>query len=547
MGFGAMSRKNSVKSACADSGSMSGDWANRTMRIGVIKRLQRVARGMCRQEIALSGGFMRGMRLQRRFAGRRGSSVAFSCFAVSAIALMAASPVKAETLIEALAQAYRYNPQIDSQRAQLRATDENVSQANAGYRPDIRASASVTYDNTTTRASGIGRSTVDETPKSYAVQLVQPIFQGFQVVNSVNAAEANVRAGREELRNVEQTVLLEAVTAYENVVRDQAVVRLTENNLGFLNAELRATKDRFSVGEVTKTDVAQAEARKALGQSDLDVARATLKASRATYEQVIGTPPQNLREPSPSIPQLPRNLNDAISVSTQENPQVVNALYLEQAARFTVDQINGELLPQAQFEATWQEQYDTSSTVHETESATFVGRVNVPIFADGGAVYSRVRQAKHVHVSALQNIETARAGAQSQAAQAWAQLQGFRAQRLSAEAQIAANKTALEGVQEEEKVGQRTLLDVLNAQQELLSSQVSLETTKRDVIVASYTVLAAMGRLNVAELGAVDSAYDPEVHYQEVRNKWFGLDITHDDGRQERLEAQPRVEVERLK
>ncbi len=467
-----------------------------------------------------------------------------SACALSVAALVALSPaVFAENLVETLSQAYHYSPQLDAERARLRATDEDVARANSGYRPSINATADITYQHTKVKPPIIGND--DNTSKGYAVQLVQPIFRGFRVTNAVNAAEANVRAGRENLRLVEQQVLLDAVTAYGDVVRDQAIVRLRESNLNFLTAELRATQDRFSVGEVTKTDVAQAEARRALGQSDLDLARANLKSSRAGYQQVVGSPPRNLSDPSPNIKLLPRSLDEAIGIGTQENPQVVGSLYLEQAARFTVDQIRGELLPEAQIEATWQEDFDSSEFVDKTQSASVVGRLNVPIYSDGGEVYARVRQSKHAHIARLQEIEQARAAAQSQVAQAWSQLQGFRAKRESDKAQIDANRTALDGVREEEKVGQRTLLDVLNAQQELLQSQVQLETTKRDVIVASYSVIAAIGRLNIAELGASDVAYDPEVHYQEVRRKWWGLDITHDDGRRERLEIEPRVEVER--
>jgi outer membrane protein len=366
--------------------------------------------------------------------------------------------------------------------------------------------------------------------------LVQPIFRGFQTTNAVNAAEANVRAGRESLRQVEQDVLLSAVTAYGDVVRDQAVVRLRENNLKFLTAELKATEDRFSVGDVTKTDVAQAQARRALAQSDLDLSRANLKSSRAIYEQIVGSPPQNLVEPNPNVKLVPRSVDEAIGIGTRENPAVVGSLYTEQAARYIVDQIRGELLPEASVEATYQDRFDSSSTNFESESASVVGRLNVPIYANGGEVYARVRQAKHTHVAAIQAIEQARASVQSQVVQAWSQLQGFKAQLRSDRSQISANTTALSGVREEEKVGQRTLLDVLNAQQELLSSQVQLETTKRNVLVASYSVVAAIGRLNVAEVGAVDAAYDPQIHYEEVRSKWWGIDITHQDGRREHMD-----------
>lgn len=451
--------------------------------------------------------------------------------------MLNAPQVRAENLIDTLAQAYRYNPQLDAQRALLRATDEDVARANSGYRPDLRATADVGRQSTKV-VPDTGRSQSNSfSPRGYAVQLVQPVFRGFQTTNAVNAAEAGVRAGREQLRNVEQGVLLDAVTAYGNVVRDQAIVKLRENNLNFLGTELKATKDRFAVGEVTKTDVSQAEARRALGQSELDLAKANLKSSRAVYEQVVGNPPQNLAEPNPNSKLLPRSVDEAIGIGTKENPQIVGALYAEQGARYQVDQIRGELLPEAQLEASYQDRFDSGGSTERSESASIVGRLNVPIYANGGEVHARVRQQKHTHLARIQEIEQARAAVQSQVVQAWSQLVGFKAQRESDKAQIEANRTALNGVREEEKVGQRTLIEVLNAQQELLQSQVQLETTKRNVLVATYSVISAIGRLSVQEVGAASTVYNPEVHYDEVRRKWWGIDITHDDGRSEHIDT----------
>lgn len=479
--------------------------------------------------------------------GRRFTARLLTVFVMTSGALAAAPGfARADSLLDTLAKAYSYNPQLDAERARLRATDEDVARANSGYRPDIRGSADIGHEHNETRPS-LG-SNGSNSPKGYAFQLIQPIFRGFQTTNAVNAAEASVRAGREVLRNVEQQVLLDAVTAYGNVVRDQSIVKLRENNLNFLSTELRATRDRFAVGEVTKTDVSQAEARRALGQSDLDLARANLNSSRAIYLQVVGSPPSNLRDADSNSRLLPKSLDEAIAIGTRENPQVVAALYNEQGAKYLVDQIRGELLPEAQVEATYTDRYDSSSSIDRSETASIVGRLNVPIYPSGGEVYARVRQAKHTHLSRIQEIEQARAAAQSQVAQAWAQLVGFKAQRESDKAQIQANQTALNGVREEEKVGQRTLIEVLNAQQELLSSQVQLETTKRNVLVATYTVISAIGRLSVAEVGASSTVYDPEVHYDEVRRKWWGIDITRGDGRTEHMDTwDARIEHEPVK
>ena len=460
---------------------------------------------------------------------------------LSAVFALAPGAARAENLLDALAAAYRYNPQLDAERARLRATDEGVARAMGDYRPLIDLRADAGRQNLQTKPSTPNEGATN--PRGYLVQLVQPLFRGFRTTNAVNSAEAAVRAGRETLRAVEQEVLQDAVEAYADVVRDQAIVRLRESNLQFLNQELQATRDRFAVGEVTRTDVAQAEARRAAALGQLDFARATLKASRAGYEQVVGVAPNKLSEPSLKSSLLPRNLDEAIGISSKENPAVVAALYREQGARFDVDIIRGELLPEAQLELTWQERYGVSRQIDEQEVGSVVGRVNVPIY-EGGIVYARVRSAKHTHISRIQEIEQNRALAQAQVAQAWARLQGARAQMESDKAQIEANRIALNGVREEEKVGQRQLLDILNAQVELIDSQVQLEGTKRNVVAFTYSVIGAIGRLNVAELGAVGAVYDPEPHYQEVRRKWIGTDITHDDARREHGADEWHTQVE---
>jgi len=450
---------------------------------------------------------------------------------------LGAAPSRAETLNEALAAAYQYNPQLDAERARLRATDEEVTRARSGYRPVITGSADINYQFNKTHP---GTST-DTKPKGYGVDLVQPVFSGFQTYYAVNQQEANVRAGRESLRSVEQQVLLDAVTSYMDVVRDQAIVRLRENNVTVLSRELKATQDRFSVGEVTRTDVAQAQARRAGAVSALDLARGNLKTSRASYERVIGHAPDNLIEPTGLERLLPKSLDDAKNVGEHENPAVVGSLYTEQAARYAVDQIRGELLPQVQLEASYADRWPDTGRINgvdETEAATVTGRLTVPIY-EGGEVYARVRQAKHIHVSRLQEIEQARSQTEADVVASWSQLLAARAQVISDKSQVDANNTALTGVREEERVGQRTLLDVLNAELEYLDSQVQLVTTQRNVVVASYAVLASVGRLDATNLGFSSLAYDPEVHYQEVRRKPWGTSITHSDGSIEQLPAQP--------
>jgi outer membrane protein len=451
------------------------------------------------------------------------------CLTICSAALFA-PPASAETLQAALASAYKFNPRLDAERARLRATDEEVPRAKSGYRPTVTGNADITYQHSRTRPAALNDG--DNTSKGYGVSATQPVFSGFRTVNSVKAAEATVRAGRETLRSVEQSVLLEAVTAYMDVVRDQAIVRLRENNVSVLTREFRATQDRFAVGEVTRTDVAQAEARRAGSVSALDLARANLKTSRATYERVVGHPPSNLQEPSPNNRRLPSSLNEAISIGSKESPEVVSSLYAEQAARFNVEVIWGELLPTVQLEADYNKRHDPTRFVNENEQTSVTGRLIVP-FYEGGEVHARVRQAKHTHVSRLQEIEQARTENQAQVVSTWSQLLAARAQLESDQVQVTASRTALTGVREEERVGQRTLLDVLNAEQELLNGEVQLATTRRNLVVASYTVLSSVGRMTASDIAVTAEVYDPEAHYHEVRRKWFGVSITKPDGQKE--------------
>lgn len=444
----------------------------------------------------------------------------------------------AETLNSALAQAYKYNPRIDAERARLRATDESVTQARSGYRPTITGDADISKTDERTRQKALNPFISGNrrgTPRGYSVGFNQNLFDGFQTTNAVREAESNVRAGRELLRDIERTVLLEAATAYMDVVRDQAIVRLQQNNVRVLTRELRATQDRFSVGEVTKTDVSQARARRAASVSSLDLARANLKTSQANYVRVIGSRPNKLREPTLPSRILPRALPSAVAIALNESPTIVGSLYLEQASRHTVDRIRGQLLPQVSLEGSYSNRFDTSNFVAETENTVITGRVTVP-FYQGGAVTSQVRAAKHTHVSRLQEIEEARTLVRRDVTAAWSDLQAANAQLISDRTQVEANQTALSGVREEEKVGQRTLLDVLDAEQELLDAQVALVSTRRNQVVAGYSLLAALGRLDSSTLGLTSEVYDPEAHYHEVRRKWWGISITRRDGHTERRE-----------
>ena len=461
--------------------------------------------------------------------GLRGHTACASVLAAVALTMpFAASAARADTLANALATAYRYNPQIDAERARLRATDEGVAQAMSSFRPDFTATVDVGVQssNTNPASAADGRSR----PRGYQLNFVQPLFTGFQATNAVNEAEANVRAAQQTLRSVEQTVLQAVVTAYMDVVRDTALLRLRENNLDFLSKELRATQDRFEVGEVTRTDVAQARARRSAAVSDISLAKANLKSSRARFERLVGRTPGRLMPPPLPKHVLPKSLHKAIAISLQQNPTVVSALYQEQSAKFAVDRVTGELSPTVQLEAAYQKRRDPNPITELTETGSVTARMQIPFYR-GGDTHARIRQAKHTHVSRIQEIEQARTEAREQTTSAWSLFRASQDQLKSDQAQVDAQRIALQGVQEEERVGQRTLLDVLDAQQELLNAQVTLTSTRRDIVVNAYAVLSAIGRLDGDQYGVASTVYDPDVHYHEVRRKWFGISITRDEDR----------------
>ena len=455
---------------------------------------------------------------------------------VSLASLLSVAPgasASAETLRQALIATYQTNPRLDAERARLRATDESVPQAKAGYRPSATANADTGYQRIETKPSLSGDGSGQTW--GYSITVEQSVFRGFRTVNGVREAEAGVRAGRETLRNVEQQVLLEAVTAYADVLRDQALVRLREGSVAVLSKDLQAAETRRAVREVTRTDVAQAQARRAKAVSALDLARSNLKTSRAVYERVVGRPATQLSDPSPPVKLLPQSIDDAIKVGEKEHPNVTSALQREKAARHSVDKIWGELLPEVRLEASYGQRFDPSKSIQEQDSASVTGRVRMPLY-EGGETQSRVRAAKHTHVSRLQEIEQARSETQAAVITAWSRLSATRAQLQSDRVQVESARIALEGVREEERVGQRTLLDVLNAEQELLDAEVQQVVTRRELVVATYTMLASVGRLNPAELKLTDAVYDAEAHYNEVERKWWGVSITHANGRTEVIE-----------
>lgn len=442
-------------------------------------------------------------------------------------ALAPLGTVRAESITQALISAYENSPKINAERARLRAADEELARAQAGYRPIIEGAAEATAVHSDSEPPSSGNG--DLFTRNYSLTLSQPIFDGFQTSNAVKEADSNINASRELLRGIEQTILLEVVTAYVNVIRDRAIVGLRENNVSVLARELRATEDRFAVGEVTKTDVAQARARRAQAVSDLDFAQATLQASLAEYERAVGHPASNLPSRVPIIKALPGSLQQAIDIAMAEHPDVVSAAFLERATEYSVGRIKAEMLPDVTLEANYQKRFDPSPFVEEQEAASITGRLRVP-FYERGEVSARVRQAKQNQQGRVLDIQFARERVKAQVASAWSQLQSAKSKLISDEEQVSSSQIALDGVREEEKVGQRTLLDVLDAERDLLNAKVARIGTQRDIVLASYTVLAAIGRLTATDLGLGVEAYDVEEHYQETNHKWWGTTVEREEG-----------------
>ncbi|MGB8275774.1 MAG: TolC family outer membrane protein [Alphaproteobacteria bacterium] len=437
------------------------------------------------------------------------------------MAALAAGPATglAETLQDALTSAYTTNPTLDAARAQLRAVDEQVPQARANYFPTVTGTGNLGKSDTTSKSPFFTQSTTIS-PRGANVTISQPVYRGGRTEAQTDQAENDVLAGRAQLLVTEQTILLAAATAYADVFRDQAVLDLNINNEQVLRRQLEATTDQFQVGEVTRTDVSQAEARLASATAARIQAEGNLESSRAVYRNVIGLLPGKLTEPDP-LAGLPGNRDDAIAES-EKNPAVISARFSELAARSSVDVAYGQLLPTLSLNGEYQRQDEASSRNGFAESTSLTAQLSVPLYP-GGGVYSQVRQAKETVLQLRKQVEAALRDAAQQSTQAWNALETARAQSKSFEAQIRANEIALEGVRQEATVGSRTVLDILNAEQELLDSKVNHVRSRRDALVAGWQLKAAVGQLTAKALDLPVEYYDVEKHYEEVREKLWGV------------------------
>jgi TolC family type I secretion outer membrane protein len=445
-----------------------------------------------------------------------------------ALVLLASSPAPgwATTLREALVNAYQTNPDLEASRALLRATDELVPQALAGYRPSLflnggleAARGNIGRGN---RSGGLDASqSSNRTSKQVSLSVRQNLYAGGSTAAGVRQAENQVSAERANLISTEQQVLLAAITAYTDVWRDKSVLDLALNNEQRLRRQLRATRDRFEVGEVARTDVAQAEARLSRARADIETAKANLAASQAQYRQVIGSDPGVLEDPQPAEG-LPPNLEQALAIAAN-NPDIINATYSLAAAREAVDVAYGTILPSLDLESDLSYADQPNSTQPWQDEASIGLNLTIPLY-QGGSEYSQIRQAREQALQIRSNLASSQRSVRENVSRTWDQVYAARAAIRSFQDEVKANRIALEGVQQEALVGSRTVLDVLDAEQELFTSQVNLVRARRDYVVVTYQLKAAIGELTVDDLKLGIETYNPVVYYERNRTRLFGLD-----------------------
>ena len=442
---------------------------------------------------------------------------------IGALALAVATagmPASAQTLDEALVATYNNNPQLLAERAQLRVVDEQVPQALSGWRPTVTATASAGIARDETRLPG-RTVTQNINPLSIGATVSQPLYRGGRTVANTERAVFSVQAQRAQVISVEQQVLQIAVQAYMNLFRNIAVVQLNANNVEVLRRQLDAAQDRFRVGEVTRTDVAQAESRLARAIADRREAEGNVEIAKATFERITGLIPTQVSFPT-RVPKAPPSRTEAVRLAEANNPSVIGAKFVELSARSNVRSITGELLPTVSLDASVQRFEESQNADQKDTTATVVARVTVPLY-EAGSTYSRVREAKQLAGRRRVDIETQRRIAVEQANSRWDALVTARARIDALRENIRAAQIALDGVQQEAAVGSRTVLDILDAEQELFNARVNLVSSQRDEMVGVYDLTAATGRLTARDLGLNVELYNMDAYYNAVKDKWIGL------------------------
>ena len=445
-------------------------------------------------------------------------------FTGAVIGFAAYAPAHADTLEDALVGAYQTNPTLQANRAQQRATDESVAQAMSGWRPTLAGFGTYSHllqDSGIGGANSTANSDIKLNPARVGASLSQPLFRGGRTVAAVREAKSSVQAGRENLTATEQDILLQSITAYVDVFQDQAVLELNTRNVEVLTRQLDATRDRFEVGEITRTDVAQAEAALSSAESSRTLANAQLTASRAEYTKLVGTPPVDIQEPS-ALPNLPGSEEESQAMALAANPFIGAAKHTEAAAEQGVKGAVGALLPSA--DATGEISYtdDASQFASFMRVKQVTGEISVPVY-QAGRVYSQVREARQIHRQRRLEVVENQREVIERAATAWSNFSAVQSTIISRQEQVRANEIALEGVKQEAIVGSRTTLDVLEEEQRLLDSRVELVRARRDQQVAAYQLLSVVGGMTATKLNLPVNVYDPDANYLKVRNAWFGF------------------------
>jgi TolC family type I secretion outer membrane protein len=456
------------------------------------------------------------MMIKRTIAAACAAGALFAGSAIEA-------PSRAETLVDALVLAYQNNPALLAERARLRATDETVPQALSGWRPTVSIDGDIGWRYRNRTLTGGDKTSDTTVPRRGSLTIDQNLYSGGRTVAATRRAENLVRSDRARLLRTEQAVLLSAVTAYVDVVRDQAVVELNINNERVLRRQLEATRDRFEVGEVTRTDVAQAESRLSRATADRIRSEGDLVNSRAAYRNIMGDAPGKLA-PAKSPKNLPANEDETVTMARERNYAVIEADFVERAARDRVDEVTGELLPELNLSGDMSRDYEGITQDSETDIVSITATLSVPLY-QSGSVSSRIREAKQVVAQRRNERNRSVRDATEEATRSWESLQTALAQIRSFTDEVRATGIALEGVQQEALVGSRTVLDVLDAEQELLDARVSLVRAEREEVVAAFQLRSAIGQMTAESLKLPVKLYDFTDNYRRVRNKWFGLGV----------------------
>ena len=451
-----------------------------------------------------------------RFASMRASLL----LSTALILLPLADATAADSIEDAMAKAYGGNPTLTAERANMRAIDENVPQAKALLRPTVTGQGDVGYAYENTSSSVLGQGSL--APRDVSVGVTQPLWTGGRADAAISQAEFQVKAERANLLNVEETVLLQAATAYLDVVRDEALLEIAISNVTVLTQNLKETKAQLAVGVATQTDLAQAQASLVQAIAGQEQAQANLTNSRAQYLQIVGEMPGTVVLPGP-VANLPLSQDDAVKLASSNNPQVLTAKANEEAARAGIDVASANLMPSLGITGQLLHAEDQQLQGPREDSAQILLTLTVPIY-QAGAEYSKIRQAKESFGDARDQVDVAVRQAIFAATQAWQNYQANLANVSSFESQVKANTIAYQGTVEEQRVGTRTTLDVLNAQQALITSQANVTTSQHDALVNAYQLKTAVGDMTAQSLSLQVERYDPTKHYDAVRNQWIGTE-----------------------